>query len=388
MDTPKHSSAGRGLFATLIAVALILVVLGAMTVLRREADLRTLARETERVTVVTVAVIHPTAEPAQTDLILPGTLQAYVESPIYARTSGYLKKWYRDIGARVKQGELLAELDAPELTQELDQAKANRDQIAANVVLAKSSAERWLGLRKGDAVSQQEVDEKQGAYAQLQASLAAADANVRRLQELQHYTSISAPFDGVITRRSVDVGTLINAGNSGAQQPLFHLAQMDPIRVFVTVPEVNTSAIHRGLQAYLELAQYPGEKFTGEVARTTESIDPATRTLLTEVDVPNTQGRLLPGGYAQVHLQVKAAALRMQVPVNALLFRAEGLRAAVVDENHRVHLRALAIGRDYGTSLEVLQGLSADDWIVLNPADSLDEGQEVHVAQAPGAGKK
>jgi multidrug efflux system membrane fusion protein len=384
-DGPRRSLAGRGLYTALVALVLILAVAGAMTVLRRQSELSTLAQETERLAVPTVVVIHPTSEAAQDDLVLPGTLQAYVESPIYARTSGYLKKWYRDIGARVKQGELLAEIDAPEVDQELSQAKATRDQIAANVTLAKSSADRWLGLRKSDAVSQQDVDEKQSAYAQLQASLAAAEANVRRLEELEQFKRIEAPFDGVVTRRNVDAGTLINAGNSGAQQQLFHLAQMDPIRVYVTVPEVSASAIHRGLRAYLELSQFPGEKFTGEVARTSESIDPATRTLLTEVDVPNRQGRLLPGGYAQLHLQVSAGTARLQVPVNALLFRSEGLRAVTVDGNHRLHLRAVTIGRDYGTALEVLQGLSVDDWIVLNPADSLDEGQEVHVEAAPAA---
>jgi multidrug efflux system membrane fusion protein len=384
-DTPRHSSAGRSLFATCLAVVLILAVAGAVTVFRRQGEFRTLAQETERLAVPIVSVIHPAAEAAQDDLVLPGTLQAYVESPIYARTSGYVKKWYRDIGARVKKGELLAEIDAPEVDQELSQAKATRDQIAANVGLAKSTADRWAGLRKSDAVSQQDVDEKQSAYAQLQASLAAADANVRRLEELEQFKRIEAPFDGVVTRRNVDVGILINAGNTGAQQQLFHLSQMDPIRAFVTVPEGSASSIHRGLRAYLELSQYPGEKFTGEVARTSESIDPATRTLLTEVDVPNGKGRLLPGGYAQVHLQVSVGTVRLQVPVNALLFRSEGLRAVTVDANHRVHLRVVTIGRDYGTTLEVLQGLSVDDWIVLNPADSLDEGQEVRVELPPAA---
>jgi RND family efflux transporter MFP subunit len=382
MGMPDKSS-GRGLFTTLIGVTLILVVIGALTVVRRQAGLRTLAQETERLAVPTVALIHPTTEPSAEDLVLPGTLQAYVESPIYARTSGYLKKWYRDIGSRVKQGDLLAEIDAPELDQELSQTKAARDQIAANAALAGSSAERWAALRRSDAVSQQDVDEKESAYRQLQASLAAADANVRRLDELERFKRITAPFDGVVTRRNADAGTLITAGSSGSQQPLFHLAQTDPIRVFVTVPEVSAGAIRRGLGARLELTQYPGEPFAGEVARTAESIDTATRTLLTEVDVPNRQGRLLPGGYAQVHLQITSGRPRLRVPVNALLFRSEGLRAVSVDASHRVHLRALTIGRDYGTSLEVLNGLSADDWIVLNPPDSLEEGQVVTVEQPP-----
>jgi RND family efflux transporter MFP subunit len=385
---PVRKSSGRGLFTGLIGVVLILVVFGAFNVLKRQTELNTLAQETERLSVPTVAVAHPTVEPTSDDLVLPGTLQAYVESAIYARTNGYLKKWYRDIGAHVRQGELLAEIDAPELDQELSQAKAARDQAAANVALAKSSAERWVALRKDDAVSQQEVDEKQSAYSQLQASLAAADANVRRLEQLEQFKRIEAPFDGVITRRNVDAGTLINAGNGGTQQQLFHLAQMDPIRVYVSVPEANASAIHAGLKAYLELSQFAGEKFEGQVTRSAESIDPSTRTLLTEVDVPNRNGRLLPGGYAHVHLQVTASQARLQVPVNAVLFRAEGLRAVVVDANNRVHLKPLTIGRDYGTSLEVLDGLSPDDLIVLNPADSLDEGQQVRIESGPQPSSK
>lgn len=384
MTHPDRRS-GRRLFTALIAVALILAAAGALTLVRRQSTQRTLAQETEELTVPVVSVIHPITESARDDLQLPGTLQAYVESPIYARTTGYLTKWSHDIGSRVTKGELLAEIDAPELDQELAQAKANRDQIAASAALAKSSADRWASLEKTDAVSQQEVDEKQSASRQLQASLAASDANVRRLEQLEQFKRINAPFAGVVTKRNVDVGTLVSAG-SGAQLPMFHLAQTDPIRVFVNVPEVSASAIRRGLPAYLEMVQYPGETFAGAVARTAEAIDPATRTLLTEVDVPNPKSRLLPGGYAQVHLQVATTVARLRVPVNALLFRAEGLRAAVVDDRHRVHLRALTIGRDYGTSLEVLNGLTADDWIVLNPADSLDEGQDVKVERttAPG----
>jgi len=381
-------SSGRWLFTTLAAAALALAVLGTLTELHRQAEFKALAQETERAAVPTVAVLHPTAEAPQQELVLPGTLEAYTESPIYARASGYLKKWYRDIGSHVTQGELLAEIDAPELDQELSQARASRDQISADLALAKSSAERWENLRKTDAVSQQEVDEKRGAYAQLQASFAAADANVKRLEELEAYRNVYAPFDGVITKRNVDVGTLINAGNGGQQ--LFHLSQMDPIRVYVNVPELSVPAIHAGLRVYLELAQYPGRRFDGAVARTSGSIDPATRTLLTEVDVPNGRGELLPGGYAQVHVSVGTPGARLTVPVNALLFRAEGLRAIVVDATHHVHLRALTIGRDYGTSLEVLDGLTAEDWIVLNPPDGIADGEQVHVtempAPAPGTG--
>lgn len=224
------------------------------------------------------------------------------------------------------------------------------------------------------------------AYTQAQANLAAATANVQRLQQLEAFKHVYAPFAGIVTRRNIDIGVLVNAGNGGTQQELFNVAQTDPMRVYVQVPESAAPGIHPGQPAWLELTQFPGERFSGQVVRSSGSIDPQTRTLQTEVDVPNRQGRLLPGGYAQVHLVVAGASPRLQVPVNALLFRAEGLRAAVVDDQHHVHLRALLIGHDYGTTLEVLQGLSASDWIVINPPDSLADNQEVRVLSAPARG--
>jgi len=309
-------------------------------------------------------------------------LQAYVDSPIYARTNGYLKKWYRDIGSRVHQGELLADIDTPEVDQQLSQARADLETSQANANLSRITANRYEELIKTDGVSKQEVDNAAGDYAAKQATVESSQANVRRLEELESFKHIYAPFSGVITRRNVDIGTLINAGNGGASQQLFSLAQTDPIRLYVNVPESAAPAIHAGLPAHLELTQFPGRKFQGNVVRTAEAIDPGTRTLLTEVDVPNKTGELLPGGYAQVHLDVKITGVRVQVPVNALLFRSEGLRAVVVNADHHIHLQALTIGRDYGTALEVVQGLNAGDWIVLNPADSLDEGQLVNVKEA------
>jgi len=372
---------GTRLYTLLIGGAIVLVVLGAFTLVQRHAQYQALAKETETLAIPTVAVIHPTAEAPQEDLVLPGTLQAYVESPIYARTNGYLRKWYRDIGSRVSQGELLADIDTPEVDQQLSQARADLNTSQANENLSRITATRYEELLKTDGVSKQEVDNAAGDYAAKKATVQSAEANVRRLEQLESFKHIYAPFSGVITRRNVDTGTLINAGNGGTQQELFSLAQTDPIRVYLTVPENYAPSVRAGLGAYLQLTQYPGQNFQGKVVRTSEAIDPSTRTLLTEVDVPNKNGQLFPGGFAQAHLQVKVAATRLQVPVNALLFRSEGLRAVVVDANHKLHLRPLTIGRDYGTSLEVLQGLDGNDWIVLNPADSLDEGQEVRVKE-------
>lgn len=370
------------LFGMLFFGVLALLVVGAFTLFQRRSQYQALAKETEALAVPTVAVIHPTSEPSEEGLVLPGSMQAYVESPIYARTNGYLKKWYRDIGSRVRAGELLADIDTPEVDQQLAQAKADLDTSKANLSLSKITANRYEDLIKSESVSKQEVDNAAGDLAAKQATVTSAEANVHRLSELESFKHIYAPFSGVITRRNVDIGTLINAGNGGSTQLLFSLAQTDPIRVYVNVPESAAPAIRPGLPANIELTQYPGRKFQGKVVRTAEAIDPATRTLLTEVDVPNKTGELLPGGYAQVHLGVQISGERLQVPVNALLFRSEGLRAVVVDENHKLHLQPLTIGRDYGVALEVLQGLRANDWIVLNPADSLEEGQQVNVKEA------
>jgi RND family efflux transporter MFP subunit len=380
------------IFLLFLFIAAVLVIVGGFTLLERRSQYHALAKETETLAVPTVSVIHAPSVIGQEDLVLPGTMQAYVESPIYARTSGYVRKWYHDIGTRVKQGELLADIDTPEVDQQLDQAKADLATAQANANLSKITADRLQELIKTDGVSKQEVDNAVGDLAAKNATVKSAEANVGRLEELERFKHVSAPFSGVVTRRQTDIGQLVNAGNGGATQELFSLAQTDPLRVYVNVPEAYAPSIHPGLPAYLELTQYAGRKFEGKVVRTAESIDLASRTLLTEVDVPNHAGELLPGGYAQVHLAVQLSGEHVQVPVNALLFRAEGLRAVVVDSNHKLRLQPLTIGRDYGTSLEVLQGLSSSDWIVLNPADSLEDGQQVNVkevqqkpAAAPGA---
>ncbi len=369
------------LFLVLLLIVIVLVVVGAFLMFQRRGEYKALADNTEALAVPTVAVIHPAAQTGDENLVLPGTLMAYIESPIYARTNGYLKKWYHDIGSRVSKGELLADIDTPEIDQQLSQARADLATSQANVNLSEITAVRYSELLKSDGVSKQEVDNANGDLAAKRAIVESAQANVRRLEELKSFQRVEAPFSGVITRRNTDIGQLINAGNGGSSQQLFFLAQTDPMRVYVNVPEAYASSIRPGIGAYLELTQFPGQRFLGQVMRTAEAIDLSTRTLLTEVDVPNKSGQLLPGGYAQVHLQVKVTAQRLQVPVNALLFRSEGLRAVVIDATHHTRLQSLTVGRDYGTSLEVLNGLKPDDWIVLNPPDSLEDGQEVHVKE-------
>jgi RND family efflux transporter MFP subunit len=371
------------LFTVFFVVVIVLIVVGGLLLFQRRVQYQALANETEAASIPTVAVIHPSVEAGDENLVLPGTLQAYVESPIYARTNGYLRKWYHDIGSRVNKGELLADIDTPEVDQQLGQARADLNTSKANAQLSDITATRFTELLKTDGVSKQEVDNAMGDQAAKRAIVQSSEANLRRLEELESFKHIYAPFGGVLTQRSIDIGTLINAGNGGTSQQLFYLAQTDPIRVYVNVPEPYAPSIHAGIGAYLELTQFPGEKFRGKVVRTSNAIDLSTRTLLTEVDVPNPSGQLLPGGYAQVHLEVTVKGDRLQVPVNSLLFRSEGLRAVVVDSNHKARLQTLTIGRDYGVTLEVLNGLKAGDWIVLNPPDSLNDGQEVHVKEVP-----
>jgi RND family efflux transporter MFP subunit len=370
----------RALFMVGVIV-LILIVAGGITLFLRMGHESALAKETERDSVPTVAVVRPQSERPDEDLVLPGSLLAYEESPIYARTSGYLVQWYKDIGSRVKKGDLLAKIDTPEVDQELNQTRAARQQTVAQMELAKISAERWENLRKSDSVSAQEADQQTSGYKQSQANLAAADANVRRLEQLEGFKDVYAPFSGVLTKRTVDPGALINAGAGAAGRELFDIARVDPLRVYTSVPQAYAPFIKVGDKASITLQEFPGQKFLALVTRTAESIDPNTRTLLTEVDVPNKDGRLLPGSFGEVHFAVGSNVNKVTVPVNAMLFRAQGAQVAVVGPDNKVQLRQINIGRDYGTTLEILGGLSTSDQVVINPADSLEDGQRVNVAQ-------
>jgi RND family efflux transporter MFP subunit len=363
----------------MIAVVVLALLAGAViTMLMRIHSSRVLAQETERESVPTVAVIHPTSEKPDEELVLPGSLLAFEESPIYARTNGYLLHWYKDIGSRVTKGELLADIDTPEVDQELMQARATRQQIVAQMDLAKINSDRYLSLRTTDSVSQQEADQQASGYQQAKANLDANDANVRRLQELEAFKHVYAPFSGVLTKRNVDPGALINAGGTGKE--LFDMARVDPLRVYVSVPQTYAPAIKNGMEAWVTLQELPGQKFKGTVARTAESIDPTTRTLLTEVDVPNKDGRLLPGSFGEVHFKPGISGQKVTLPVNTMLFRQEGPRVAVVGSDNKVQLRPITIGRDYGSTLEILGGVDVGDQVVINPADSLEEGQRVNIA--------
>ena len=377
---PPTSGRSR-LLGWFIVLFLVFLIVGLYNILQRRSERGVLAQQTERLSVPHVAVIHATPVEADPALILPGNIQSYVESPIYARTNGYLKKWYKDIGSHVKEGDLLADIDTPEVDEQLSQARADLATAQANVKLAGVTAERYEGLLKSDAVSKQEVDNYTGDYSAKQAMVSSAEANLKRLEDLESFKHVYAPFSGVITQRNVDIGTLINAGNGGNAREMFDLAQTDPLRVYVSVPQSYVPSIRVGLKGCLQLTEFPDRKFCGQVVRTADAVDPNSRTLLTEVDVPNPSGTLLQGEYAEVHFDVQLSGSRLSLPINALLFRPEGTMAAVVGSDNRLTLKKLSIGRDFGNSVEVLQGIDQRDSVVINPPDSLENGQQVTVNQ-------
>jgi RND family efflux transporter MFP subunit len=335
-----------------------------------------------------VATIMPKANADGQPLTLPGTLLGVIEATVYARSNGYVARWVKDIGSSVKKGELLAEIAAPEIDQELTQAESARAQVAASVSLAKSTSDRWQALRQKDAVTQQDLDERQSAYNQAAANLAAADANVGRLQKLQGFNQVVAPFDGVVTRRNIDVGDLVNAGNGGTGQALFAVAQIDPLRLYVYVPQAYASQIKIGDAVTITLAGRVNEQYQGTVARTARAIDTATRTMQVEIRVPNPTGALIAGSYVQVTLPIGVDAKALVVPTNVLLFRPEGTRVALVDANGRVHLTLVQLGIDFGTSVEVLSGLNVTDRVVQNPPDSLADGDVVVLPATPATAPK
>lgn len=374
----------------LMLVMLVLLAAGAgRTILSRISNANALEAGTAERAKVYVKTALPKSDAAGQTVSLPGTLQGYVQSPIAARASGYLKRWTHDIGSRVAKGALLAEIEAPEIDQQLSQAIAAREQTASSLGLAKSTRERWEALKKRDAVSQQELDEKRSGEVQATANLAAADANVERLRQLEGFKRVVAPFAGVITRRNVDVGDLIEAGG-GAGRVLFTLTQTDPLRVYIYVPQAYSQLVKPGQEVSITQAELRGRIFRGTVARTAGSIDAATRTMQVEIQLPNRDGLLLPGAYVQAALPL-AASKALVIPANTLMIRSEGTLVAVVGADGRIKLKLIKVGRNYGQTVEVIDGVSATDQLVLNPSDSLGEGDTVTVvpaAREAPAGKK
>ncbi len=357
-------------------IVMVLLALGAArTIFSRMSNAKTLEANAEKsaAVYVKVGVVKPAG--SGQSLALPGTLQGFVQSPVAARAGGYLRRWHKDIGARVAKGELLAEIETPELDQQLSQAIAARQQTAASMDLAKSTTDRWEALRKRDAVSQQELEEKRSGYAQAQANLAAADANVQRLRQLESFKRVVAPFAGVITKRNVDIGDLID----GSGRPLFLMAQTDPLRVYINIPQAYAQLVKVGQVATITQSEIRGRSFKGEVARTSASIDSATRTMQAEIALSNADGALMPGAFVQVSLPL-AASQALAIPANALIFRAEGTRVAIVGEGGAVRMQAVRVGRNYGQTVEVIEGLSGNEKLVLNPPDSLANGDKVQVA--------
>jgi RND family efflux transporter MFP subunit len=380
--------ARRGVRGPVVGGVLLLVVavgLGAWGISTRTKALTTVASETSELNVPTVAVTTPKRAAPTQDLVLPGTLQPFVDASIYARTTGYLRKWAVDIGSHVTTGQVLAEIDTPEIDQQLDQARADLATAEATARLARVTAERYRELIKTESVSQQDLDNANGNLEARGTAVESARANVKRLEQLHAFGRLTAPFDGVITARNTDIGALVDSGSNAKE--LFHMAAVDRLRVFVNVPQAFSQAARVGLRGELTLAELPGRRFAGTLARTSQAIDVASRTLLAEFDIANPHGELLPGAYAEVHFHLPGPATTFTLGADTLLFRADGLRVATVTQGH-VALRPITVGRDFGNTVEILAGLRGDEAVVVNPADSLESGQAVEVVPpTPAAGR-
>jgi len=389
MGTPAPDRPKRHWLVAALAVVVLAVVF-ISGVLPRVKARETLKRETQEMSVANVLVVQPKKAAPSQELVLPANVQPYISAPIYARTNGYLKKWYIDIGAKVRQGQLLAEIETPEVDQQLQQSRANLATAEANLKLSEITANRYQDLLKSDSVAKQDTDNAVGQYNANKAIVQAQQANVRQLEQLQSFEKIYAPFSGVITARNTDIGALISSG-TGSQTGLFQIAQPDKLRVYVNVPQAYSQGAKPGLTGDLTFAEFPGKRFQGKLVRTAESIDPASRTLLVEFSVDNPTGTLLSGAYAELHLKIPGGSSSYTLPVNTLLFRSEGLRVATVTDGQNGSKQAqiipVTIGHDYGSEVEIVSGLSGNEQVIVNPPDSIIAGQEVRVAtpqQPPG----
>ncbi len=372
-------AAGRAVRVTLIVVTVLALVVAATGIYSRVKAQSALRTATEAQAVVTVAVTAPLQGAKVENLVLPGDVLAFTDTPIYARTSGYLKRWTTEIGTRVKAGQLLAEIDTPEVDQQLRQAQADLATAEANFALAESTAKRWRDLRRSESVTPQELDEKVGDAAAKKALVAAARANVQRLRDLQGFKRVVAPFDGIITTRNTQVGDLIAPPAGGNAKELFRLAAVDKMRTVVNVPEPFARNMRRGGLAAVEVTERPGRRFEGTIAYLSDAIDPVTRTLRVEVLIDNASGELFPGSYARVHFALPADENKLRLPVNTLIFSREGAQVATVDDNDCIALRKIVIGRDFGTEVEIESGVAASDRVVVNPPDAVFDQQSVRV---------
>lgn len=366
-----------GFVAAIVAVLILAVVV--IHGLRTRAETETMVRDqTDQLAVPAVSITRPRLETHSQEIVLPASIQAYTSAPVYARTGGYLKKWYADIGAHVKKGELLAEIATPEVDQQLHEARANLATAQANLRLSEITAKRYSGLLKSDSVSQQATDTAVGGYEANKATVQADQAHVRELEALQSFQKIYAPFSGVITARNTDIGQLIDAGSSaGPGKELFDIAAIGVLRVYVDVPQVDSNLVHRGLAVDLTLPEFANRRFRGTLVHTADAIDPASRTLLVEVDVNNASGQLLPGAYAEAHFKIPANKSVCLLPVTTLIFRSAGLQVATVNSDRKVVLKGIQLGRDFGTVVEVVSGITPDDQVIVNPPDSLVSGETV-----------
>jgi RND family efflux transporter MFP subunit len=376
---PERPGLTKGTWIGMALVAVIVAVVVVFGISVRHQSENTLAKDTAIAAIPSVNVVYPTPSNMSSEIALPGNTQAFVDTPIYSRTSGYLKSWYFDIGAHVRKGQLMAVIETPETDQQLQVAQADLKSAQANLNLANTTSARYQNLLKTDSVSKQETDVVVSDAAAKQAAVDSSMANVRRLEQLQSFEKVYAPFDGIVTARNTDIGRLISAGQNTVQQELFHLAAIGKLRVYVSVPEAYAAAIKDGATAMLTLDEYPGKTFEGTIARNANAIDSATRTLNVEVDVDNPKGALLPGAYVFVHFKVPEYAASLMIPSNTLLFRAQGLQVGVV-RGGRVQLVPVKIGKDAGAQVEIASGLTRNDAVILDPSDSLANGQPVQIA--------
>ncbi len=378
MPMPADAAVKRAKFIVGSVIG-ALVLGGAVILVLRIFQASALAASTEVHAKQYVTTINPKAGGEGLQLTLPGSLRGINEATVYARSNGYILRWYKDIGSSVTKGELLAEIAAPEIDQELSQASAAQQQATSSEGLAKSTAERWKNLREKDAVTQQDLDERESTYRQAQANLASARANTARLRNLQSFNKVVAPFDGVITSRNIDVGDLVDAGNGGVAKALFTIAQIDPLRLYVFIPQAYAQQVKVGDAVTVSLAQHQSEQYQGTIARTARAIDTGTRTMQVEIRVPNPRDALIAGAYVQVTLPIKQDGAALLVPTNVLLFRPDGPRVATVDAAGHIRLCAVTLGTDFGSTVAILRGLRTEDRLVLNPADSLADGDVVTV---------